>query len=125
MKEMRFFRNIAVITLFCCFLVSALTAEAASVKERMAARLPEITALKDKGLLGEDNKGYLAYIKDSKPEQDMVKAENAGREKVYAAISKKEGVSVDLVGKRRAKMLFERGKKGHWFQQQDGKWVQK
>ncbi len=122
---MRFLKNITVITLFCCFLLPALTLEASSVKERMAARLPEITQLKDKGLLGENNMGYLAYIKESKPQQDIVEAENADRGKVYAAIARKQGVSVDLVGKRRAKMLFERGKKGYWFQQQDGKWVQK
>ncbi len=122
---MRFLRKITVIALFCCFLIPALTVEAASVKERMAARLPAITALKEQGLLGENNKGYLSYLKGSKPQQDMVKAENADRKKVYAAISKKQGVSINLVGKRRAKMLFERGKTGHWFQQQDGNWVQK
>ncbi len=125
MKDMRLLKNIAVIALFCCFLVPSLTVKAASVKERMANRLPAIILLKDKGLLGEDNKGYLAYVKESRPQQDMVRAENADRAKVYAAIAKKQNVTVDLVGSRRAKMLFERGKKGYWFQQQDGKWVQK
>ena len=31
----------------------------ASVKDRMAARIPEISSLKDKGVVGENNKGRL------------------------------------------------------------------
>lgn len=104
---------------------SGTTSFAASIKERMASRLPAITALKDQGAVGENNKGLLEYRSGNKVNQATVKAENQDRSKVYAAIAKKEGVPATLVGERRAKRIAEIGQKGHWFQKADGKWYQK
>jgi len=104
---------------------SSTTSFAASIKDRMASRLPAITALKDKGVVGENNKGLLEYRSGNRTDQATVNAENQDRSKVYAAIAKKEGVSAALVGERRAKRLAEIGQKGHWFQDAGGNWYQK
>lgn len=96
----------------------------ASIKERMAARIPAITQLKDSGVVGENNKGYLEYRAAKKNEQ-LVKDENADRRRVYTAIAKKQGAPVDLVGKRRAAMILQNGKAGQWFQKNDGSWFKK
>ena len=100
-------------------------AGAASIKERMAARIPTINALKDQGLLGENSSGYLEYRSSNRPSQDVINAENSDRASVYAAIAKKEGAPVELVGQRRAKMIADNGKSGHWFQAADGSWYTK
>lgn len=99
--------------------------QAASVKDRMAERIPAINALKDQGLVGENNGGFLEYRTGQQPSQALIQDENNDRKSVYAAIAQKEGVSAQLVGQRRAKMLADNGKSGHWFQQADGTWYQK
>lgn len=116
------------LTLFAIIFSLVLTTgslQAASLKDRMAARIPAINALKDNGLIGENNAGLLEYRTGQKPSQAMIQEENNDRQTVYGAIAKKEGASPVLVGQRRAKMLAENGKAGHWFQAEDGKWYQK
>ncbi len=113
-----------VIALLCLFLVVP-AAQSASVKERMAARVPEINALKDKGIIGENNKGYLEYRTGQRPKEQLVVAENTDREAVYQAIAKSQNASVELVGKRRANMIAESGVTGRWYQAPDGKWYKK
>lgn len=68
-----------VICLMVSLLVGAFTAHGASIKERMLARIPAITVLKDKELIGENNQGYLEYRSGEKPDQETVMAENADR----------------------------------------------
>ncbi len=123
MRRLRFSLFLAV---FCCFfLVVAPTVHAASIKERMAARIPAITALKDKGTIGENNKGLLEFRTGDKGSAKLVAAENKDRSSVYAAIAKKQGASPALVGQRRAKMIADKGKKGHWYQKPDNSWYKK
>lgn len=114
----------AFIVIFSLFFVCSVP-YAASLKDRMAARIPVINALKDQGLIGENNTGLLDYRTDQKPEQVTIQDENIDRQAVYAAIAKKEGVSPILVGQRRAQMIEEKGKSGHWYQSADGKWFKK
>jgi len=99
--------------------------EAASIKDRMAARIPAINSLKDQGVIGENNKGFLEYRTGAKPQQQLVNDENKDRAAVYEAIARQEGVSAVLVGQRRAKMIAEIGKPGQWFQKPDGSWYKK
>ena len=112
------------IVVFSLFVTTGIS-HAASIKDRMAERIPVINSLKDQELVGENNAGFLEYRTGQKPSQAVIQDENKDRQSVYAAIAKKEGVSAELVGQRRAKMLADNGKKGHWFQAADGKWYQK
>lgn len=95
------------------------------IKGRMKARLPVINALKSNGIVGENNRGYLEFIKNNKSKKDVVISENQDRKKIYSAIAKQQGVTADLVGKRRAKQIAQRAKPGHWIQNGSGNWYQK
>jgi uncharacterized protein YdbL (DUF1318 family) len=95
------------------------------LKERMAARLPEIVALKDKGVIGEDNKGYLQFVGAAKEKAELVQAENADRLQVYQAIAKQQGTTDDLVGRRRAQQIVEIALPGQWLQDANGRWYKK
>lgn len=95
------------------------------IKARMKERLPVIKALKAEGIIGENNKGYLVFIGGNKAKEDVVNAENSDREKVYSAIAKQQGTTVDLVGTRRATQIAKKAKSGQWIQDQSGKWYQK
>lgn len=106
-------------------LLTGLTAPAASIKDRMLERIPAINALKDKGVIGENNRGYLEYRSADKPEQQLVNDENSDRKAVYQSIAQQQKVDAVLVGQRRAKQIADIGQKGHWFQKPDGAWYQK
>ncbi|MFW2366250.1 MAG: YdbL family protein [Desulforhopalus sp.] len=114
---------ITITTLVTLSITSA--GHAASIKERMAARIPAINSLMDAGAIGENNKGFLEYRSSAKPQQDVVNGENKDRNAVYKAIAQKQGASPALVGERRAKMIAQKGKKGRWYQKPDGTWFKK
>ncbi|MBW2491444.1 MAG: YdbL family protein [Deltaproteobacteria bacterium] len=95
------------------------------IKARMKERLPVINALKADGIIGENNGGYLEFIQNTKPKKNVLDAENQDRRQVYSAIAKQQGVSIDLVEKRRAKQIAERANPGQWIQDSSGKWFQK
>ncbi len=114
---------ISIFALF--FIVSALTATqavGASLKNRMKARIPEINSLKDAGIIGENNRGYLDFLGSKQPKKNVLNAENSDRKKVYSSIAKKQGVDMLLVGQRRAKQIIKITKPGHKYQTADGKW---
>ena len=120
--------NLVRISVF--FLVSALlfswsTVLAEGIKDRIKARLPVIIELKSKGVIGENNRGYLEFVGSSKEKEDVVMAENSDRKKIYTAISRQQGTSVELVGERRAVQIAGKANPGEWLQDARGKWTKK
>ena len=96
-----------------------------AIKQRMIDRLPVITALKAKGLIGEDNRGYLQFIGQKKENEEVVTAENKDRQMVYEAIAKQQGTTVELVGQHRAIQIAAKALPGEWLQDANGKWYKK
>ena len=105
--------------------VVSLAEDINAVKAQMENRLPTIVELKSKGIVGEDNMGYLQFVGGKREKEDVVQAENQDRKKVYASIAKKEGASAEQVGHRRAVQIANKAKRGDWLQDQNGKWYQK
>ena len=98
---------------------------AQEIQARMIARLPAIKDLKDRGLVGENNKGFLEFIGQQKEKQEVVTAENQDRQQVYEAIAKQQGTTVELVGQHRAIQIADKALPGEWLQDSNGKWYQK
>lgn len=115
----------ACILIISLVMLTATFAGASAIQDRMKARIPELTELKNSGIVGENNKGYLEFLGAKKDKQNLVNAENADRKKVYTAIGRKQKVDAGVVGSRRAKQLSEKGVNGHWYQNEAGKWSQK
>ena len=124
MQRQRFFSLLAglmFVLVFCSVAGAAIN----GLKERMAARLPEIVALKDKGVIGEDNKGYLQFVGAAKEKAELVQVENDDRLQVYQAIAKQQGTTDDLVGRRRGQQIVEIALPGQWLQDANGSWYKK
>jgi len=120
-------KNIAAIAILTVMGVLILNSNcfSAGIKERMRARVPEIKALKEAGVIGENNMGYLE-IRGNHPDHNaLVTAENKDREKVYSAIAKQQGSDAQTVGKRRAMQISDKAKTGEWLQNKEGKWYHK
>lgn len=100
-------------------------AGAQDIKTRMKNRLPVINGLKAKGIIGENNKGFLDFRTSKKENADAVSAENTDRSAVYAAIAKQHKTTPELVGKRRALQIAQNARPGEWVQDKEGKWLKK
>ena len=117
---------IAILPVFILgFLITDGLSSSTDIKQRMIARLPVIKSLKDKGLVGENNKGYLEFIGQKKEQQDVVAAENSDRKQVYEAIAKQQSTTAEVVGKHRAVQIADKAQAGEWLQDANGKWYKK
>ncbi len=96
-----------------------------AIKQRMIERLPVIKSLKDQGIVGENNKGYLEFVGQKKEKADVIKAENKDRKLVYSAIAKQQGTTAEVVGKHRAIQIANKAQPGEWLQDATGKWHKK
>jgi len=109
------------------FLPVASAQDAATIKQNIIKRLPAIATLKSKGLVGEDNRGYLAAVSNqlNAADQAVVDAENADRKLVYQAIAQQTGATAELVGKQRAKQLADQAAPGDFIMNENGTWQKK
>jgi len=105
--------------------MAAGTAWAQDIKARMKDRLPQIVDLKTRGVVGENNQGYLEMLKGQTEKQDVVQAENNDRRAIYEHIAKKTGADVAVVGQRRAIQIAEKASAGEWLQDASGNWYKK
>lgn len=104
----------------------AVSMRAEDVKARMEQRLGAVLSLKDRGVAGENNRGFLEIRGTaSGPDQQVVSEENSDRRAVYAEIASRTGASADAVGRQRAQQLASLAKRGHWIQDANGNWQQK
>jgi len=121
----RIFFILLVSSLFLTTSAFAGNALAASLKERMKARLPQITQLKAKGIIGENNRGYLELRNQDTAAAALISAENQDRQTVYNAIAKQQNTSPEIVGQRRAAQITARAAAGTWLQNGNGEWYKK
>lgn len=99
------------------------------MRDRFEKRLPEITALKKSGKIGETFDGYVeavtpAYAADPKT-AELIKAENTDRLDYYQAIARAAQSDVGYVGELSAMKRFEAAQKGEYLRYRDGTWKQK
>lgn len=96
-----------------------------AVKARMSQRLGQLDQLKAKGVIGENNRGFVEARGSDPAAGGVISGENSDREAVYSALAKQTGTSADQVGKARAKQLAASSAPGVWVQHEDGSWKKK
>jgi uncharacterized protein YdbL (DUF1318 family) len=126
MKSSILIRLLFLLALFGLGSVVAQAQDLNAIKARMEQRQGTVDALKDRGVVGEDNRGFLDVRgQASGPEQQTVSDENSDRRTVYAELAKQTGTTPDLVGRQRAQQIAIRSKRGVWIQDPSGEWRQK
>jgi hypothetical protein len=123
-------RRSRVIALFIIIFLGAqvfMTAQSDDLKDRFIKRKPQINKMKNAGMVGENNGGFLEFRRGNpaKVQRQIVAAENADRRLVYRRIAEKVGATVEVVGRRRAAQIARQAKPGHWLQDGDGNWYRK
>jgi uncharacterized protein len=106
-------------------MLTAGTTWAQDIKTRMRDRLPTLVGLKTRGVIGENNQGYLDMLKGQTEKKEVVAAENQDRRTIYAEIARKTSTTIEVVGQRRAIQIAEKASPGEWLQDAAGKWYKK
>lgn len=106
-------------------LIAVGTAWGEDIKARMKGRLPVIKGLKARGVVGENNQGFLEMLKGQTEKKEVVQAENKDRRTIYGHLAKKTGATPEVVGQRRAIQIAEKASPGEWLQDASGKWYKK
>ena len=126
MKTNLFWRLLLLTVLVAGFAGPARAQDSGAIKSRMAQRLGAIDALKDRGIAGENNRGYLeARGAAGGEDQRLISEENADRRAAYALIAQQTNSDVDAVGRARAQRIAIGSKRGVWVQEPTGEWRQK
>ena len=103
-----------------------LRAQDPALKARIEQRLGAVDAMKDRGVAGENNRGFLeARPGAAAGDQKLIGEENADRRAVYAAIAGSTKASPDSVGRQRAQQIASIARAGHWIQDPSGAWRKK
>ena len=108
-----------------CLMLSSQTVWGEGIKERMIARLPVIADLKTKGIIGEDNQGYLAYVGSSREQEQVIAEENKDRKSIYTYFAQQQKTSLSVVEQIQAKRKAEKANPGEYIQNAAGQWVKK
>lgn len=124
MKNKRIYMAIIAMVLAATFAFAG-TSFGENIKQRMASRIPAIGDLKAKGIIGENNQGYLEFRTASREGQALVDEENADRKMVYEHIAQQQGSTPEHVGQRRAAQIADISDPGDWLQDASGKWYKK
>ena len=126
MKAFTLFRIVAVAA--SLGLSSAVVAgeDPGAVRARMEQRQGSVDGLKDRGVAGENNRGFLEPRGAAGGEdQRIISEENSDRRSAYAFIASQTGSDPDSVGRRRAQQIAMASKRGVWIQDPSGEWRQK
>jgi uncharacterized protein YdbL (DUF1318 family) len=123
MNSRNLWKMIPLLVLFSLLLSPCALADA--VKDRMIQRLPAIADLKTKGIIGEDNRGYLGYVTGNRVMEDVIAAENADRKTVYEIFAKQQNTSLDVVEAVQGARKAEKANPGEFYQNREGQWIKK
>ena len=108
------------------FLLCILSNVYGGFSETMKERLQQIIEAKDEGKVGEGTDGYLhARVKSEDSIRKLVSDENSDRQKLFLFLSKKTGGAIEEVAMNFSRAMVKRGKKGHWYKNSSGSWIQK
>ncbi len=107
------------------FLLLSPCALADAIKDRMMQRLPAIADLKTKGIIGEDNRGYIGYVTGNRVMEDVIAAENVDRKTVYEIFAKQQNTGLDVVETVQGARKAEKANPGEFYQNREGQWVKK
>ncbi len=95
------------------------------LRARFLERKPILDELKDRGIIGENNQGFIVFRIPSKEKENVVNEENDDRLRIYTRIAQRHGTDVNVVGRRRAIQIAKIAPPGHWLQDEDGRWYRK
>ena len=90
-------------------------------------RFNQLAALKTKGVVGENNRGYVEVVGSDPSAQSIVQAENKDRAVIDKTIAEQNGLmrQLDVIEKVFAQVQRDKAQAGEKIQNDSGQWVTK
>ncbi len=103
------------------------TPEAQAALDGRRSRFDELTDLKAKGIVGENNRGYVELLVSDDSARKIVEAENRDRKIIYKTIAEQNGLTgqLETIEKVFAQVQYEKAPSGSKVQDESGRWVTK
>ncbi len=107
--------------------IKTMTKEVQSALESRRDRYNILKDYKTKGIIGENNKGYVQVLKDQAGVGDVVKNENADRKIIYQTIAEQNNLQgqLSVIEEVFAQVQSDKAQLGEMIQNSDGFWVKK
>ena len=107
--------------------IKSMTPEVEAALDGRRGRFDQLNELKNKGLIGENNRGYVEALGDDADAKSLAKSENADRKVIYTAIAEQNGLSdaIDTIEKVFAQVQRDKADAGQKIQGEDGGWSTK
>ena len=107
--------------------IKEMTPEVQTALENRRDRYEKLAELKAKGIIGENNQGYVIVLVENKEAQDIADAENKDRKIIYNTIAQQNGLmdALQTIEKVFAQEQAERANPGEKIQKEDGSWIAK
>ena len=107
--------------------IKQMTPEVEAALESRKNRYEELSALKQKGIVGENNQGYVAVISSDPQAEALVAAENGDRKIIYQTIAEQNDLKdqINVIEKVFAEVQRDKAQAGEKIQSEDGQWVVK
>ena len=107
--------------------IQEMTPEVHAALDGRKARFEALRALKDQGIIGENNHGYVEALSDDQQAKDLVKAENKDRKFIYKTIEQQNNLTdaMETIEKVFAQVQHDKAMAGDKIQDDNGQWVTK
>ena len=107
--------------------IKEMTPEVQAALEARKARFEQLRALKDQGLMGENNHGYVEALRDDEQAKTLAEAENKDRKFIYKTIEQQNNLTdaMATIEKVFAQVQQDKAITGDKIQQENGQWVTK
>lgn len=107
--------------------IKEMTPQVQSALDGRRDRYDELSTLKAKGVIGENNRGYVQVLKSEGNADALVKGENSDRKAIYQAIAEQNNLSgaLETIEKVFASVQRDKAASGEMIQTEDGQWVSK
>ena len=107
--------------------IKEMTPEVKTALENRRSRFDQLRDLKAKGLVGENNSGYVEVLGNDPSARSLVDSENNDRRVIYKAIEVQNYLSgaLETIEKVFAQVQRDKAGPGDKIQTEDGRWVTK
>jgi uncharacterized protein YdbL (DUF1318 family) len=107
--------------------IRQMTDEVKMALENRRQRYDQLKALKAKGLIGENNRGYLEVLSDQEGAQSLVNEENRDRRIIYETIAEQNDLkqAFETIEKVFAQVQRDKAESGEMIQLENGQWTKK
>lgn len=109
------------------YALKEMTPEVSTALDTRRARFDNLADLKSKGMVGEDDRGYVKALVSAPEVEAVVEAENKDRTIVYTTIARQNNLAGEIatIEKVFAEVQRDKAKPGEKIQDANGQWVTK